>query len=139
MHNFTIDNGCKPTIYQNEMRDTYLDFSFQTVEPNKLPNKFTYSEEGLNYFILKKCAFSLSLPLSLVFSKSYDTSEIPRQWRTGYIVPIFKKKGNRNNPNNYRSVTITSPVVRILEVILTRQIKNVFGDRIYRNQFFFCI
>ena len=33
---------------------------------------------------------------------------VPQQWCIGYIRPLYKNKGDPNDPNNYRGITITS-------------------------------
>ena len=43
------------------------------------PNKCT-GVDGAHPFPLKCCADAFSLPLSLIFNKSYDTGIIPSMW-----------------------------------------------------------
>ena len=35
-----------------------------------------------------------------------ESGEIPEAWTTGVIIPIFKEKGERSDPNNYRDITL---------------------------------
>jgi hypothetical protein len=75
----------------------------------KLPNKFSFSFEGINQYILKNCAVAVAHPLSLIFQETLNTAVIPNQWKRSAIVPVFKK-GNRGNPKNYRPISLTSPI-----------------------------
>ena len=41
-----------------------------------------------------------------LFNNVLNTGHVPEVWTKGFIVPIFKKKGRRENPDNYRGITI---------------------------------
>ena len=45
------------------------------------------------------------------------TREVPEDWRIANVVPLFKKD-SKNNPGNYRPVSLTSVVGKLLEKIL---------------------
>ena len=52
-----------------------------------------------------------------IFRKSLDQGEIPDDWRTANVSPIFTK-GSRSKVSNYRPVSLTSQVSKIYESIL---------------------
>lgn len=85
---------------------------------------------------MKKTAASLCLPLSIIFSTSYYSASLPRQWKNGYIIPIHKKE-SRSKAENYRPVTLTSPVCRSMESIMAYCIRNVYRSHFTKNQFGF--
>ena len=45
--------------------------------------------------------------LSIIFLKSWETGEVPDDWRKANVVPVFKK-GKQEEPGNYRPVSLTS-------------------------------
>ena len=49
------------------------------------------------------------------------TGEVPENWRIANVVPLFKK-GSRDNLGNYRLVSLTSVVGKLLEKILRNRI-----------------
>jgi hypothetical protein len=79
------------------------------------PNRITAS-------VLKTCADILCRPLSMLFGQSFDSGVLPSDWRTAIICPIFKK-GDKFDPGNYRPVSLTSLVVKIMESIIYTTIK----------------
>ena len=67
--------------------------------------------------VLKECALTLASPLAIIFKKSMETGTVPPQWKKGTITPIHKGD-SRHDASNYRPVTITSQLCRILEKII---------------------
>ena len=46
-----------------------------------------------------------------------QTGDVPQEWRDAIVVPLFKK-GNRRDPCNYKPVSLTSVVCKVMERIL---------------------
>ena len=72
---------------------------------------------------MKSCAGTLAPILTEIFRNSLDSGDIPSIWKKSIIIPLFKK-GNKQNPNNYRPISLTSPVARTLERLIARDIIN---------------
>ena len=68
--------------------------------------------------ILKNLAIELSVPLSIMFTKSYDTSILPIAWKTTHVCPMFKSSCSRFTPENYGPVALTSVFCKFLESII---------------------
>ncbi|CAM4536017.1 unnamed protein product [Caretta caretta] len=77
--------------------------------------------------ILKKLTEEISEPLTIVFEKSWKMEEIPEDWKRVNIVPIYKK-GNKNNPENYRPVSLTSVPRKIMEQIIKQSVCKCLED-----------
>ena len=80
------------------------------------PNKAS-GPDNLHSQVLKNCAESLTRPLFLLFSQSMNTGMLPSDWRRAHITPIFKK-GSKVDPTNYRPVSLTSQVIKVLEALI---------------------
>ena len=53
---------------------------------------------------------------------------IPKEWRMGLIVPIWKRKGDVHDPRKYRGITLLSQVLKLLERVLDARIRRRVGD-----------
>lgn len=77
--------------------------------------------DGLTPFTLRKCAPAIALPLTLIFRKSLSTSVLPNDWLRASVTPIYKK-GDKLSPENYRPISLTSTVSKVLEKIICEQL-----------------
>jgi hypothetical protein len=73
--------------------------------------------DSVHPIVLKQCALSLAFPLSLLFKKSFSSSQLPSSWKRANITALFKK-GSRLDVSNYRPVSLTSIVCKIMESII---------------------
>ncbi len=55
---------------------------------------------GIHPRVLFELSEIISAPLTKIFNSSIEQRNIPDQWRTAIVSPIFKK-GNRQLPSNY--------------------------------------
>ena len=53
----------------------------------------------------------------------YVTGAYPDQWSTGVIVPIYKK-GDTNDPTNYRGITLTGAMSKLFTFMLNKRINE---------------
>ena len=74
--------------------------------------------------LLKECAQSLAKPLKMLFDLSMKTSRIPSEWKVAEVRPIYKKKGKKSDPSNYRPVNLTSVVSKVAENLCDRIISK---------------
>ncbi|KAK4816200.1 hypothetical protein QYF61_012665 [Mycteria americana] len=77
--------------------------------------------------VLKELADVLTKPLSIIYQQSWLTGEVPADWRLANVTPIFKK-GWKEDPGNYRPVSLISVPGKLMEQIIlsaiTRQVEN---------------
>ena len=60
--------------------------------------------------------------------------KVPEEWRTGLIVPIWKKKGDVQDPGKYRGITLLSHIMKLLEKILDVRIRKKVEQELGEEQ-----
>ena len=86
--------------------------------------------------LLKEIAESLAKPLCIIYNQSLESKTVPNDWKNAMISAIFKK-GNKSLAKNYRPVSLTSVVCKIMEKILREFIiehmkkNNLFSKKQY--------
>ena len=81
--------------------------------------------DSIPTFILQVAAEELSPILSRLFQTSIDSGDVPSDWRSANIVPLYKK-GDKHQASNYRPVSLTSVTCKILEHIVHSNVMNHF-------------
>ena len=94
------------------------------INPNKAPGP-----DGIHPVILHKCSNVLAVPLSIIFCKRFADGVVPPDWRIANVTPLFKK-GDHGLPSNYRPVSLTSVVCKVMESIL----KDAVMDYLLSNR-----
>ena len=68
----------------------------------------------------------LSIYMSMAFTAFLRHSFVPSQFLRSYIVPIVKdKRGNTDNPDNYRCIAVSSVVSKAFEHILLYRLQGL--------------
>ena len=88
--------------------------------------------DNIHGLVLKKCASALAKPLSIIFKLVYNTGIIPAEWKLAIVVPIFKK-GEKQNIENYRPISLTCISGKVMERIMYDELYsrtiNLIDDR----------
>eukprot|EP00745_Piridium_sociabile_P034171 TRINITY_DN58732_c0_g1_i3.p1 TRINITY_DN58732_c0_g1~~TRINITY_DN58732_c0_g1_i3.p1 ORF type:complete len:233 (+),score=10.78 TRINITY_DN58732_c0_g1_i3:3-701(+) len=58
-----------------------------------------------------------------LFNKLYDNGYFPDDWTRSVIVPLLKK-GDANNPDNYRGISLLSSISKVFTSILNSRLYN---------------
>ncbi|KAF1512578.1 hypothetical protein FQV20_0000633, partial [Eudyptula albosignata] len=75
--------------------------------------------DGIHPRVLRELAEELAKPLSIIYQQSWLTGEVPDDWRLANVTPIYRK-GRKEDPGNYRPVSLTSVPGKIMEQFILR-------------------
>ncbi len=75
---------------------------------------------------LKELRFQLVEPLFIIFNKSLEDKVVPKDWKEARISAIFKK-GNKSLASNYRPVSLTSIISKVMEKIVRNHLIDHFS------------
>lgn len=71
--------------------------------------------------VLKELANELAPILTIIFNRSINTGEVPQNWRSANVSPVYKK-GERCKAENYRPISLTCVCCKIMEHVVTSHI-----------------
>ncbi len=66
--------------------------------------------------VLKELLSTIAPILTVIYRRSYNTGEVPEDWRKANVVAVYKK-GRKCEPSNYRPISLTCACCKILEHI----------------------
>ncbi|CAM5118909.1 unnamed protein product, partial [Natator depressus] len=113
----------QPSVEKEVVRD-YLE---------KLDVHKSMGPDELHPRVLKELAAVIAEPLAIIFENSWRTGEVPDEWKKANVVPIFKK-GKKEDPGNYRPVSLTSVPGKVMDQVLKESIlKHLHERKVIRN------
>ena len=89
--------------------------------------------DKIHGLVLKNCAKNISKPLSILFSKSLYSGAIPDEWKAALVVPVHKK-GAKSKVSNYRPISLTCIIMKVMEIIVRDEIMLRSGHFIDNRQ-----
>ena len=90
--------------------------------------------DGISAKLLKELAVELSGPIATLFQKSMDEGRLPSIWKKANVVPIYKNKGDKKMPNNYRPVSLTCILCKIMESIIRDELVQYLTENKYLSE-----
>ena len=119
------DNVNGYNILSEEIADSVLDKEIKKGEIEKclrnLKNSMTGGSDGIVGELFKYRGSGMVYLLEQLFSVIWQEEIVPRQWREGLIVNIFKK-GDREDLVNYRGIALLSVVGKLFCKILNNRL-----------------
>ena len=91
------------------------------------PN-ITIGDDKLSVRLLRLALPYILLPLTDIINRAIDETTFPRQWKDAIVTPIYKG-GDKNDPSNYRPIS----VLPILSKILKRHLLKTLDSHLLNN------
>ncbi|KAK4826994.1 hypothetical protein QYF61_013094 [Mycteria americana] len=83
--------------------------------------------DGIHPRVLRQLAEVLTKPLSIIYQQSWLTRKVPVDWRLANVTPIYKKV-RKEEPGNYRPVSLTLVLGKIMEEVILSAIMRRVQD-----------
>jgi endonuclease/exonuclease/phosphatase family metal-dependent hydrolase len=78
--------------------------------------------DGISGYLIKELAVALNNNVTNIFNMSIRLGSFPASWKRANIVPVWKGKGCKKEPSNFRPISILPILARILEKLLAAQL-----------------
>ena len=88
--------------------------------------------DGIPTSLLINCAEETATVLKMIYSHSLSSSLIPISLKDAAIIPVFNS-GDTSLPSNYRPISLTSVLSKVIEKIIRKQVLNFLSHRGYLN------
>ena len=116
-----VENEVTP-LSNITITETNILHSIEKLKVNKTPGPDKISPR-----ILKEVKHEITKPLFALFNKSITDGKVPADWKLANVTPIHKK-GDKSNPNNYRPISLTSVVCKLMETIIRDKMVTYLED-----------
>ncbi|KFV86055.1 RNA-directed DNA polymerase from mobile element jockey, partial [Struthio camelus australis] len=78
--------------------------------------------------VLRELADVIARPLSIILERSWRSGEVPEDWKKANVTPVCKK-GKKEEPGNYRPVSLTSIPGKMMEQLMLDAISKHVEDK----------
>ena len=113
-------------------------FKFQAITLHNIIRCISKMKNSKSYKIATKFvkdSIEITAPmLSIIFHKSISQGVFPRNLTIGKVCPVYKGKGSKSDPDNYRPITVLSVFARLFEKLIHEQLFLYFNDYLYKKQ-----
>ena len=117
---------CNKQINVQEITKDTVQKNLSQLKVSKSPGP-----DNLQRQIISEMKNTISTPLAKIFSTSLDTRKLPLEWKCANITAIYKKSG-KEIPENYRPISLTSIVDKIMEsIIRNMRINHMKSNKLY--------
>ena len=128
------DAKAKPVDFDIEDYRPYL-MSEMEAGIKQLKNNRAVGKDEISAEMLKHLGPTAKIRLLAIINKSLTSGNIPIEWKTGIICPVWKDSKPANELKSYRPVTLTSHMGKLAERMIARrivwQIASKFSHRQY--------
>ena len=140
LHNGNFQQGSllSPLDYLSKIRYHGTFFQFSRITADYILRnaaKIKNSKSGtLPGKFLKDTIYVVAPTLAFIFNWSFEEGIFPDNFKIARICPIYKGKGSKSNPDNYRPISVLSVVARLFEKLVHDQLLKHLEMFLYVHQ-----
>ncbi len=117
------------SISEIEIDDKTIEKKLNKLKPGKAAGP-----DGIHPTFLKETAKNISKPLAIIFNKSIKEGTLPQDWKKAHVTAIHKKS-SKQEPGNYRPISLTSVCCKIMEAIIRDNVVNyMMQNKMFADQ-----
>lgn len=98
--------------------------ALQTVNTTTAPG-----EDGITGTLIKSLSAALTCNLTKIMNLSLENGQFPKKWERANVTAIWKGKGSKTDPSNYRPISVLPIFARLLEKMCARQLSHFVEER----------
>ena len=106
-------------VSEDEIREV-----LKHIHKGKSEDFYGLSVENICYAGDKFILFLMEL-----INRVFYHNKIPDMLKMGLVSPIYKKKGEKNESRNYRSITVLPVLLKIIDFILRKDLRNAIDPQ----------
>ena len=134
-----VDNNSKlPSVVNKNTHQSLSTVEFSTYDILKIirnldPNK-AHGDDMISIRMLNICDESICKPLGIIFRSCLENGKFPSQWEKANMIPVFKKKKNKQEVKNYCPISLLPVSSKIFERFLYDSMVNFFTENTLISQ-----
>ena len=79
--------------------------------------------DSIKPVVLKRLKTEIAPVICLLFEKTLQTGQLPSDWKKAQVCPLFKK-GDKTEPSNYRPISLTCILCKVMEHIIASNLSK---------------
>ena len=122
-----VTQSCSDLVLQNKLKPgvfAFRDFTADEIRNTllKLSNESSAGASDIPVKLIKVIIDNILPFLTALFNHCIKNQEIPDEWKSAIVIPLYKNKGAVNDINNYRGISILPPLDKVFEKLISFQI-----------------
>lgn len=97
-----------------------------------IQSKLSTDINGVSMSLLHFVAIPISIPLTHIFNISIENGVFPDKAKISKVIPVYKNKGSKLEPSNYRGISMVDSFSKIFEKVMSTKLLNFLN----RHEFF---
>lgn len=124
---FTTDNKTQPSMHPRTTDAGISEITFTPLLVSRIIKKLNAQSaggpDGIPPVFFKHTSNAICQPLAFLFRVLFDEGCLPPVWRQAFITTIYKK-GDSSLSSNYRPISLTCTMCKLMESIIKDQLLN---------------
>jgi len=117
----TVPSGCNAA---NSFQLSILSYSEVIKALSSIKSSTATGHEQIPGFVLQKLARALAPNFTIIYNSILQNNIIPKSWKMAQVRAIYKQKRSKNDPSNYRPISVLPILGRTLEKLVASHIHS---------------